>query len=94
MLAETGFIGFIVFIILITVVLRSILTSVRILEQKKAQNMIVNPGFYASAQAVLLGLFSFMVSGTFLTQAFTWPLYILIALTVAISRMVAMKYQH
>jgi hypothetical protein len=31
----------------------------------------------------------FVVSGTFLTQGFTWPVYILLALSVAVARRVA-----
>ena len=38
------------------------------------------------AWALLAGLAGFMLSGTFLTQGFTWPLYIQLALTVAIGR--------
>lgn len=85
-LAETGFVGFIIFIILIVVILKSIITSMKFLDNHILENNRVHPGFYAATQAVLLGLISFMVSGTFLTQAFTWPLYILLALTAAIRR--------
>jgi len=86
-LAETGFVGFITFLILFAVVLKSALRSVNRLDELRTSGSDVSSEFYASAQGVLLGLFSFMVSGTFLTQAFTWPFYILLALTVAI------KYQ-
>lgn len=34
----------------------------------------------------MAGLVGFCVAGTFLTQGFTWPLYVLIGLTVALSR--------
>lgn len=39
----------------------------------------------ASAQATLAGVVGFMVSGTFLTQGFTWPIYILFALSMAVT---------
>jgi len=32
------------------------------------------------------GIAGFCVAGTFLTQGFTWPIYILLALTAATSR--------
>ena len=38
-----------------------------------------------SAQATLAGVVGFMISGTFLTQGFTWPIYILFALSMAVS---------
>lgn len=37
-------------------------------------------------QAVLAGLVGFIVSGTFLTMGFTWPVYTLLAFTVGVSR--------
>jgi hypothetical protein len=38
------------------------------------------------AQALIAGMAGFIVSGTFLTQGFTWPIYIMLALTVAVAR--------
>jgi hypothetical protein len=38
------------------------------------------------AQALVAGIAGFVVSGTFLTQGFTWPVYILLALAVAVGR--------
>ncbi|MBB1489088.1 O-antigen ligase family protein [Oceanospirillum sediminis] len=43
----------------------------------------------ASAQATLAGVVGFMVSGTFLTQGFTWPIYILFALSMAVTHKLA-----
>lgn len=42
-----------------------------------------------SAQATLAGVVGFMISGTFLTQGFTWPIYILFALSMAVSHNLA-----
>jgi hypothetical protein len=36
--------------------------------------------------ALFTGLISFCVAGTFLTQGFTWPIYILLALTTAMAK--------
>ena len=41
---------------------------------------------YCSAQSVLAGLAGFIASGTFLTQGFTWPIYILLALSIAVQQ--------
>jgi putative inorganic carbon (HCO3(-)) transporter len=79
-LAESGFVGFSLFIILIV-------KSFRLALQNQAQALKSNwPVIQISAQALLAGLCSFCISGTFLTQGFIWPLYILIALTIALNR--------
>jgi putative inorganic carbon (hco3(-)) transporter len=42
----------------------------------------------AVALALVAGVFGFCVAGTFLTQGFTWPIYIILALTAAMARYV------
>ncbi len=81
-LAETGFLGLAVFIAIITMLIRTALKTLNLIEQH-ADN--VDPAIIASAQAVLAGLIGTVVSGTFLTQGFTWPIYILAALVVAVA---------
>ncbi|KAB0287026.1 hypothetical protein F2P58_20560 [Vibrio fortis] len=81
-LAETGFLGLIVFIILIGSLL---ITARKTLKQIKDNDNAVNPILYSSAFAVYAGLIGTIVSGTFLTQGFNWPIYILSALTVCVS---------
>jgi hypothetical protein len=44
------------------------------------------PATHAMAQALVAGIAGFVVSGTFLTQGFTWPIYILLALSVGVAR--------
>ena len=39
-------------------------------------------------------LCGFVVSGTFLTQAFTWPIYIILSLSIALEQMLQVKYEH
>ena len=81
-LAETGFLGLTVFIILIGSLL---ITARKTLKQIKDNGNSVNPILYSSAFAVYAGLIGTIVSGTFLTQGFNWPIYILSALTVCVS---------
>lgn len=81
-LAETGFLGLIVFVILICSLL---MTARKTLKQIKKSGEKVNPILYSSAFAVYAGLIGTIVSGTFLTQGFNWPIYILSALTVCVA---------
>jgi hypothetical protein len=48
-----------------------------------------DPKVAINAYALKAGLIGFMVSGTFLTQAFTWPLYIILSLTIALEKLAA-----
>lgn len=81
-LAETGFLGLTVFLILIAQLTR---TALRTLNRVEAARSQVQPAIQASAMAVLAGLVGTIVSGTFLTQGFTWPIYILAAQVIAIA---------
>lgn len=80
-LAETGFPGVAVFIAL---VVATGLTSWRCL--KLVSHPEIDPRLHTAAIALAAGLAGFCVSGTFLTQGFTWPFYIIFALTMALSR--------
>ncbi len=82
-LAEGGFPAFFVFIWMVVRVARSALASSAALSPERS-GAAYEPADYAMAQAVLSGVAGFVVSGTFLTQAFTWPIYILLALAAAI----------
>lgn len=82
-LAETGFLGLIVFIITVVLLIRTSMRGLDRIEQDLAQ---VNPSIHATAQAVFSGLIGTVVSATFLTQGFTWPIYILAALVIAIAQ--------
>jgi O-antigen ligase len=81
-LAETGFLGLIVFITCIVLLIKSVMTSLRRIE---THSDLVSPAIYGMAQAVFAGLIGTIVSATFLTQGFTWPIYILAALVIAIA---------
>ncbi|CAH8188194.1 O-antigen ligase family protein [Vibrio aestuarianus] len=81
-LAETGFLGLAVFILFI---ISLIVTARRTLKHLDHHQSVVAPNLIAAANAVYAGLMGTIVSGTFLTQGFNWPIYILAALTVAVS---------
>ena len=87
-LAETGFIGLIVFIILIVSLIKTSLRSISLLTKQSDITLSVG------ANAILSGLIGTIVSGTFLTQGFVWPIYILAALTIVISRIVQTDCQN
>lgn len=81
-LAETGFVGLIVFIITITSLIRTARGTIKRIDQNP---LMYSPSLNACANAVYAGLIGTIVSGTFLTQGFNWPIYILAALTVAVN---------
>lgn len=85
-LAETGFVGFILFMWLVTATVRHSFKALHQLDLLRSAGVRMNLEAYAIAQAVLAGLASFIVSGSFLTQGFTWPIYILLALAISVSR--------
>lgn len=84
-LAETGFLGLTVFLVLITQLMR---TAIKTLNRVEANRSQVDPAIQATAIAVLAGLVGTVVSGTFLTQGFTWPIYILAAQVIAVAHWV------
>jgi len=87
-LGETGFIGLLVFLSMVFGLLKC---ANRSLQQLLAAPDRSHPVMITIAEGTLAGLVGFCVSGTFLTQGFTWPLYILLAFTVAISHFVAQQ---
>jgi len=85
-LAETGFVGLGLLITLISMTFKRLWrTEVdsRALPINE-RNVIAtcNDGIFA-------GLVAFCVAGTFLTQGFTWPLYILLSMTVALAKILS-----
>ncbi len=82
-LAEGGFLGFGIFITMIVRMVQTAMKSVRELSPKAA-GARYDPAAYGMAQSIVAGIAGFVASGTFLTQGFTWPVYVLLALTVAV----------
>lgn len=87
-LAETGFVGLFVFIALIVSLIRTSRETIQMLTPTSDHTLSIG------ANAVLGGLIGTIVSGTFLTQGFTWPIYILAALTIVIHRIVQSDCQN
>lgn len=83
-LAETGLLGLLLFITLIIMIAKIGLKTVA--HFKPAESSHYSPALYACAQSVQAGLAGFCVSGTFLTMGFTWPIYILLALAIALAQ--------
>ncbi|MGJ8669992.1 MAG: O-antigen ligase family protein [Oceanococcus sp.] len=83
-LGETGFIGLLLFIALNLTVTKRAWKMDSGLRQTEGIPLSV----LLMSQALLAGLVGNMVSGTFLTHAFLWPFYILLALTIALYRYV------
>ncbi len=83
-LAETGFVGLLVFVALLVAVIRTAWRNLSFfapLKQAEAQPLTV------VSEAMLAGLLGTAVSGTFLTQGFTWPIYIFTGLIVAMAKL-------
>jgi len=85
-LAETGFLGLCVFLAMVISVIRNARQSLYKVQENRHQ---FPPIMSAIAEGNLSGIIGFCVAGTFLTQGFTWPLYILLAFTVAVAHFVS-----
>ncbi len=83
-LAETGFLGFGLFLSLVTISIRNMMRVIEILKNKQG-----HPHLYAMAISLLSGFAGFCISGTFLTMGFVWPFYIMFGLSIALYRIVS-----
>ena len=80
-LGETGFPGLITFVVMVISIAYSAFKSVQKLDVPSSP-----PAVRGMSVAILGGIGGFCVSGTFLTQGFTWPIYVLVALATAVSQ--------
>ena len=80
-LAESGFVGFMLFVALIV---STLLMSLKMLKTIKVEHH--TPGIRVALNAAPAGIIGFIVSGTFLTQGFLWPIYLQVALVIALNR--------
>ncbi len=87
-LSEGGWIAFVLFVAMVVKTTRSGLRSADLSSPERSGDAY-EPAVHAMAQALVAGIAGFVVSGTFLTQGFTWPVYILLALSVAVARRVS-----
>ena len=85
-LGETGFVGLALFLAMVIAMFKC---AHRSLKKMCAAPERFPPVMVTIAEGNLAGLVGFCVAGTFLTQGFTWPLYILLAFIVAIAQFVA-----
>lgn len=76
-LGETGIPGFAIFVLLI------FRTSASTLRNKR---LAVDPSFATAATGTLAALSGFIVAGSFLSHAFTWPFYVILAIVMATER--------
>lgn len=80
-LGETGFVGLVIFVWMMIAVFRSLRQCTRTLANDAAEPIV-----RATANGLFAAFVGFCVSGTFLTQGFTWPVYIILGLAVAVNR--------
>ena len=85
-LSETGVLGLLIFLAMVIAVIRCATIS---LNKIRSQKDHFPPVMSAIAEGNLSGLIGFCIAGTFLTQGFTWPLYILLAFTVGVAHYVS-----
>lgn len=87
-LGETGFLGLIAFMVMTLTIFFSAKRTTDVVMQKRE---IYPPVIRCISEGLYSGVIAFCVSGTFLTQGFTWPIYILTALTASVARYVALQ---
>ena len=80
-LAESGFVGLSLFVSLIV---STLIMSLKML--KTLNNDKHSPGIRVALNAAPAGIIGFIISGTFLTQGFIWPVYLQVALVIALKR--------
>jgi hypothetical protein len=79
-MAETGVFGISFFVAMIAALGLSLWRAIHRLEELNA-----DPVTRAFALGLFAGLAGFCVSGTFLTQGFTWPIYLQLGFTAALN---------
>ncbi|WCE31970.1 O-antigen ligase family protein [Vibrio sp. SCSIO 43137] len=89
-LAETGFLGLAVFVGFIA----SLIITARRTIALTARMAQCSHHITTIAYAVYAGLVGTVVSGTFLTQGFNWPIYILAALTISVAQIASQNAKH
>jgi len=79
-LAETGFLGFSLFMAII------ILLYKRTRQVDQLANGKHAPAIYIMSKASTPAILGFVISGTFLSQAFTWPVYLQMVIILSLHR--------
>jgi probable O-glycosylation ligase (exosortase A-associated) len=84
-MGETGAVGFLVFVFLVFKLGRlnyGMLSKIKNLKSENYDDVTAE----VMSFALLASVASFVAAGTFLTQGFTWPIYIITALSLALKR--------
>lgn len=84
-LAESGFPGLFLFIFCIYLVVKSLRVNISKLETMDEAGMPEKSIYLILAHGIYASLIGFCVSSTFLTQGFTWPFYIIFALSISLT---------
>jgi O-antigen ligase len=87
-LGETGLLGLAAFLTMVIITFKA---SHNTLKRVNSSDKKYPAFVRALSEGNFAGLIAFCVSGTFLTQGFTWPFYILLALTVSVAEFVKNK---
>ena len=90
-LAEAGFVGLGLFGFMIFTIFMSIHSSLKRLDRNKGSPEY-DPHMTAIAVGTYAGLAGFCVSGTFLSQGFLWPVYIITSISIAIANYMDKNY--
>jgi putative inorganic carbon (hco3(-)) transporter len=90
-LGETGFVGLAAFVVMVGFTFRNALRSYAVFRQIRPTASGANELELIRAFAFSLtsGIVGFCVAGSFLTQGFIWPIYILLGLSTALQRFVS-----
>ena len=83
-MAESGFFGLGLFLTLIFTVFMSIRLSLDRLDRLRGSPEY-DPSIAAITMGTYAGLIGFCVSGSFLSQGFLWPIYIITSISIAIA---------
>lgn len=90
-LAETGFVGLGLFLFLIFTIFMSVRSSLERLDRNKGSPKY-DPHLTAITMGTYAGLVGFCVSGSFLSQGFLWPIYIITSIAIAIANYMDKEY--
>lgn len=90
-LAEAGFFGLGLFLFLIFTIFMSIRLSLNRLDKLRERSRY-DPDLTAITMGTYAGLVGFCVSGSFLSQGFLWPIYIITSISIAIAHYMDTNY--
>jgi O-antigen ligase len=83
-LSETGFIGFFIFLACVYLAFKSIKRTIQHMESNIHFDS-TNRIYLITSYGVYFGLIGYCISGTFLSQAYSWVFYTLFAITISLS---------